>query len=198
MCDVTSEDSQVRLCQLVLAAEQGDAGAQCTLGYMHRVGKGGLVDFAEARRLFGLAAVQGHANAQHNLGFVHRDGKGGPKDFAEARRLFGLAAVQDHAAAQHTLGVMHRRGEGEEATLPVLASAKSIYLALRTQSPLGEGGPVHGLCRGEAALWVGCRNLGKARATCAKLPAGWPPAPSHRVARRVTWATPLCAEYGRV
>merc|ERR1712195_355500 len=93
--------------------------------------------------------------------------------------------------AQHTLGVMHRRGEGEEATLPVLASAKSIYLALRTQSPLGEGGPVYGLCRGEAALWVGCRNLGKARATCAKLPAGWPPAPSHKVTRRVTWATPF-------
>ena len=69
MCD-TSEDSQVRRRQLVLAAEQGDAGAQCMLGYMHRFGEGGPVDFAEARRLLGLAAAQGHAVA-------HRDNRKG-------------------------------------------------------------------------------------------------------------------------
>ena len=47
MCD-TSEDSQVRRRQLLLAAEQGDAGAQCRLGIMHHQGAGGPVDFAEA------------------------------------------------------------------------------------------------------------------------------------------------------
>ena len=52
MCD-TSEDGQLRRRQLVLAAEQGDAGAQCMLGRMHHEGDGGPVDFAEARRLLG-------------------------------------------------------------------------------------------------------------------------------------------------
>ena len=83
-----------------LAAAQGDAEAQYTLGYMHHVGQGGPVDFAEARRLYGLAAAQGVAEAQYFLGCMHRRGEGGPVDLAEARRLFGLAAAQGYAAAQ--------------------------------------------------------------------------------------------------
>ena len=71
MCD-TSEDSQVRRRrQLVLAAEQGDAEAQCLLGCMHRRGEGAPADFAEARRLLGLAATQGEAKAQSMLGTMH-------------------------------------------------------------------------------------------------------------------------------
>ena len=93
MCD-TSEDSQVRRRQLVLAAEQGDAGAQCMLGRMHHEGDGGPVDFLEARRLYGLAAEQGYDQAQFILGHMHHEGEGGPVDFAEARRLLGLAAAQ--------------------------------------------------------------------------------------------------------
>ena len=94
------------------------------LGSMHRDGKGGPEDFAEARRLLGLAAAQGdpygrsltnpnpnphlhpnpnpnpnpnpigEARAQTMLGTMHRNGEGEPGDFAEARRLFGLAATQ--------------------------------------------------------------------------------------------------------
>ena len=193
----TSEGFQVRLRQLETAAAQGHADAQCALGVMHRNGNGGPVDFAEARRLFGLAAAQGHANAQDNLGFMHHNGEGGPKDFAEARRLFGLAAAQGYADAQDNLGIMHVQGEGgpkdfaEARRLFGLAAAQDHAAAQHTLGVMYrrcEGGPVYRLCRSEAAtLCVGCTwaalcvggtNLGKARATCAKLPAGWPPAPS--------------------
>jgi hypothetical protein len=46
-----------------LAAAQGHANAQCTLGFMHEDGQGGPQDMSEARRLFGLAAAQGHKRA---------------------------------------------------------------------------------------------------------------------------------------
>ena len=47
----TREDDQAKRRRLGLAAEQGDAEAQSSLGHMHRFGEGGPVDFAEARRL---------------------------------------------------------------------------------------------------------------------------------------------------
>eukprot|EP00964_Phaeocystis_antarctica_P003324 scaffold1779_cov71-Phaeocystis_antarctica.AAC.3 len=99
----TGENFQAQRRQLGLAVARGDAGAQATLGDMHRGGDGGPVDFAEARRLLGLAAAQGLANAQCMLGRMHHDGDGGPVDFAEVRWLYGLAVAQGHAGAQHQL-----------------------------------------------------------------------------------------------
>ena len=55
----------------VIAAAQGHADAQCSLGLIHYRGQGGLVSHSEARRLLGLAAAQGHADAQYNLGIMH-------------------------------------------------------------------------------------------------------------------------------
>ena len=54
----TREDDQAKRHRLGLAAAQGDAKAQSNLGVMHHDGRGGPVDLAEARRLFGLAAAQ--------------------------------------------------------------------------------------------------------------------------------------------
>ena len=71
---------------------------------MHSAGRGGPVDFAEARRVLGRAAAQGRADAQCTLGDIHLSGHGGPVDFAEPRRLYGLAAAQGHALAQSQLG----------------------------------------------------------------------------------------------
>jgi TPR repeat protein len=79
---------------------------------MHFRGEGGPVDFAEARRLYGLAVAQGHADAQNNLGWMHEIGEGGPEDLAEARRLYGLAAAQGNADAQNSLGWMRAAQPG--------------------------------------------------------------------------------------
>ena len=46
-----------------LAAEQGDARAQCNLGLMYEHGDGVPQDHAEAARLYRLAADQGDARA---------------------------------------------------------------------------------------------------------------------------------------
>eukprot|EP00966_Prymnesium_polylepis_P331825 7387389-Prymnesium_polylepis.1 len=62
-----------------LAAVQGDAVAQCTLGAMHlKEESGGPPDLQEARRLLGLAASQRGAEVQSCLGLMHSTGAGGP------------------------------------------------------------------------------------------------------------------------
>ena len=50
--------------QYRLAAKQGHAEAQCSLGFMFANGRGVAQDDAEAARLFRLAAEQGYAAAQ--------------------------------------------------------------------------------------------------------------------------------------
>jgi TPR repeat protein len=45
------------------AAEQGDASAQCNLGYMYDRGRGVPQDYAEGARWYRKAADQGHASA---------------------------------------------------------------------------------------------------------------------------------------
>ena len=95
-----------------LAAAQGNAEAQATLGQMLSRGEGGPRDLVEARRMNTLAAAQGHAVAQTFLGIMYYQGDGGAQDFVEARRQLGLAAAQDHAEALAWLGTMHYRGEG--------------------------------------------------------------------------------------
>jgi len=46
-----------------MAAEQGDASAQCNLGYMYEHGKGVPQDMTEAVRLYRLSAAQGNSSA---------------------------------------------------------------------------------------------------------------------------------------
>ena len=102
-----------------LAAEQGGASAQSSLGVMYATGRGVLKDDAEAGRWFRLAAEQGEAVAQVNLGFMYATGRGVLKDDAEAGRWFRLAAEQGGANAQFNLGVMHTpTGRESSRTMP--------------------------------------------------------------------------------
>ena len=55
-----------------LAAEQGDAYAQYTLGLMYAKGQGMPQDFVQAVKWYRLAAEQGAASAQFNLGTCTR------------------------------------------------------------------------------------------------------------------------------
>ncbi len=85
---------------LRLAAEQGDAEAQDSLGLLHALGQGVSQNMTEAVRLYRLAADQGYAPAQINLGNILSDGRGVPVDEVEAVRFYRLAADQGAAAAQ--------------------------------------------------------------------------------------------------
>lgn len=57
-----------------LAAEQGDAFAQCNLGEMHQNGEGIRRDDEQASKWCKLAADQGNADAQVKLGLMFKTG----------------------------------------------------------------------------------------------------------------------------
>jgi TPR repeat protein len=75
-------------------ADQGDAAAQHSLGFMYGAGMGVRQDYAEALKWFLMAANQGIAEAQFNLGFMCQAGKGVPQDYVQAHMWFSLAAEQ--------------------------------------------------------------------------------------------------------
>ena len=54
------------------AAEQGNAYAQCNLGWMYGNGRGVAQDDEQAVFWYREAAEQGHADAQYNLGWMYR------------------------------------------------------------------------------------------------------------------------------
>ena len=80
--------------QLRLDAQQGDAGAQFSLGGMYLRGKGVPQDYREAAKWFRLAADQGDADAQFGLGVMYAGGLGVPQDYVQAHKWLNLAASQ--------------------------------------------------------------------------------------------------------
>ncbi len=62
-----------------LAAEQGDASAQFSLGFMYANGYGVPKDDQAAVQWYRLAEEQGHAKAQSNLGVMYEKGRGVPQ-----------------------------------------------------------------------------------------------------------------------
>ena len=75
-----------------LAAEQGLALAQLSLGVMYGTGAGVPEDDAEAVRWWRLAAEQGNARAQFNLGVSYDNGEGVPQNDVQAHMWSNLAA----------------------------------------------------------------------------------------------------------
>jgi TPR repeat protein len=80
-------------------ADEGNAAAQFTLGFMYAHGRGVPQDHALAAKWYRLAADQGHALAQNNLGLMYANGRGVPKDTVLAYRWLNLAAAQGQADA---------------------------------------------------------------------------------------------------
>jgi hypothetical protein len=110
--DVRPWDDRLELGRTRRAAAQGDAVAQCNLGYMHCHGIGVPQSHAQALRLFTLAAEQGNPDARYNLGGMYASGTGVARDYAQAERWYRLAAEQGHARAQANLGAMYANGIG--------------------------------------------------------------------------------------
>ena len=93
-------------------AEQGDAAAQNSLGWMYYEGKGVLQDDKAAVQWYRRAAEQGDAAAQFNLGNMYAKGRGVPQDDKAAAQWYRRAAEQGNAAAQFGLGWMYVLGKG--------------------------------------------------------------------------------------
>ncbi|EQD78376.1 Sel1 domain protein repeat-containing protein, partial [mine drainage metagenome] len=73
-----------------LAANQGNTGAQSSLGIMYAQGQGVPQDYAKAAKLFRLAAKQGIATAQNNLGAMYDSGQGVSQNYAKAYKWIAL------------------------------------------------------------------------------------------------------------
>ncbi len=112
--------------------EQGNAGAQFGLGYMHLAGFGVERNHKKAMNYFTKAAEQGSAEAQFHLGSMHARGVGVKRDFTKAFYNFNLAAHQGHAVAVYNLAMMQLAGVG----LP--PSCKNAVVLLKG---LAERGP---------------------------------------------------------
>jgi TPR repeat protein len=142
-----------------LAADQGYAPAQASLGDAYSNGQGVDENDAEAVKWYRLAAGQGHASAQFNLGFMYLNGEGVAENAAEAATWYRLAAEQGHASAQFNLGLMYEKGTGlpendaEAVKWFRLAAEQGLaagQLGLGLQYALGEGVPENSV---EAFKW---------------------------------------------
>ena len=111
-------------------AEQGDADAQFSLGFMYGNGDGVLKDEAEAVRWYRLAAEQGHAGAQYDLGLMYSNGEGVLKDFVLAHTWFNIAGANGNEAARELRDSLERdmtRAEVSRATELARACMTSDY-----------------------------------------------------------------------
>jgi hypothetical protein len=76
-----------------LAAAQGYAPAQSSLGLAYEKGQGVPQDYQEAVKWYRLAAAQGNQFAQAKLGVMYTNGTGVGQDFVRAHMWFTLAGA---------------------------------------------------------------------------------------------------------
>lgn len=97
-----------------LAAEQGYAPAQISLGDCYWDCEGVPEDEHEAVKWYRKAAEQGYDEGQLVLGNCYRDGYGVEEDYHEAVKWMQKAAEQGNELAQFHLGCWFMNGEGVE------------------------------------------------------------------------------------
>ncbi|HIF10918.1 MAG TPA: hypothetical protein EYQ81_14500 [Sneathiellales bacterium] len=95
-----------------LAAKQGNADAQNSLGTIYQYGRGVTQNYATAQKWYRIAEKQGHSYAQFNLGLMYEHGHGARQNYKTAVKWFRLAAEQGVADAHFHLGVMYSQGTG--------------------------------------------------------------------------------------
>ncbi len=95
-----------------LAAKQGHAPAQHSLGTCYFEGNGEAKSYDEATLWYEKASEQGYAPAQFDLGWCYYEGKGKTKSYNEATKWYKKAADQGYAPAQLNLGICYYNGHG--------------------------------------------------------------------------------------
>jgi TPR repeat protein len=122
--------SEPSLAEQRAIAEQGNPGAQYTLGFLYFEGSPDVPkDLKEAAKWFQKAAENGNASAQLSLSMMYVDGLGVQKNPAEAVRWLQAAAQQENAVAQYSLGVMYIEGLGVKRD-PAIAAQPVSYTHL--------------------------------------------------------------------
>ena len=98
----------------LVAARNGLAEAQFTLGIMLENGQGLNKNHKQAAQFFRLAAKQGHVKAQYKLGYKYQHGEGVEQNSKKAARILTPPAQFGYPQAQHALGTMYEAGIGVE------------------------------------------------------------------------------------
>ena len=106
------------------AADQGNAGAQLSLGVMYSQGHGLPQDFVEAVRWYRKAADQGNAYAQSLLAISYRDGKGIPQDYVQAHKWFNLAVSQLSPTDESRADIRNSAERGRESIASKMTPAQ--------------------------------------------------------------------------
>ena len=99
------------------AANQGDAKAQCYLGWMYHNGRGVTQNYNKAMEWYQKAANQGDATAQCNIGVLYDYGYGVPKDHNKALEWYQKAADQGQPNAKDILAKLQKKAAEEKNAL---------------------------------------------------------------------------------
>ena len=111
-------------------AEQGDAGAQFSLGLSYENGDGVPRDYAIARQWYEKSAAQGDAKAQLYLGLQSAFGQGGPVDLVQAYMWYSLAAGNGHLGA-----AVYRNDLAKQMTPAQIAEAQKRARERKPKTP---------------------------------------------------------------
>ena len=116
-----SKDKQKAVAWYRLAAEQGYALSQYTLGVIYEKGDEVAQEPKEAFEWYREAAQQGFAQAQNNLGSMYEHGLGVRNDNVLAHMWYNLSAANGN-----DLGGKNRDAIAQKLTLEEIANAKSM------------------------------------------------------------------------
>lgn len=98
-------------------AEQGDAIAQCSLGYCYEVGNGTAKNYKLAFEWYKKSADQGYKIGIHNVGICYYNGYGVEKDYNKALKCFKASAQQNYANSFYMIGRCYELGYGVDKNL---------------------------------------------------------------------------------
>ena len=102
-------------------AEQGNAGAQVSLGLMYARGEGVPQDYEKAVEWWSRAAEQGNSRAQFKLGLVYSNGEGVPQDYVMAHMFADISAENGSED-----GINHRNILAKKMTPSQIAEAQRL------------------------------------------------------------------------
>ena len=109
----------------IVAAEQGDAGAQLNLATCYLNGGGVEQDPVEAVAWYRKAAEQGHEWAQVLLAVFYANGEGVPQDYVQAHKWSNLVASRS-VGRVNDAAVLFRGSMEEKLTPDQIAEAQRL------------------------------------------------------------------------
>ena len=107
------------------AAEEGNAVAQYSLGYVYLYGYGATKDYPRSTQWLRFAAEQGHAEAQYRLGLAYGLGIGVTEDPIQAHKWLNIAASR-LSGERHNEARRYRNLVAQDMSVSQLRTARSL------------------------------------------------------------------------